>query len=210
MLHVLNHPLAIHCVDQLRQQQTQPDQFRRLCARVTTFLAIEATSDLRTHSEPIQTPMESATGQFLSEAVVVVAILRAGAGMIDCVVNLLPDVAVGYVGLERDEQTARARRYYCKFPPLPGRRVLLVDPMLATGGSAIQAVKALREGGAGQIDFLCIVAAPEGVAAMQTAFPEVRIFAGALDRELDANCYIRPGLGDFGDRLYGTFEDSRR
>ena len=119
-------------------------------------------------------------------------------------VRLLPEVSVGYIGMERDETTAQARRYYCKFPPLDGARVLVVDPMLATGGSAEQAIAAVRESGAGKVDFLCIVAAPEGVQRLEKHFPEVRIFAGALDRELDSRKYIRPGLGDFGDRLYGT------
>lgn len=200
----LNHPLVCHCINRLRERDTGPDLFRRLCDRVTTFLAIEASADLRTRRAEIETPLEPMQADFLAQRVVAVAILRAGAGMVDCVVNLLPEVSVGYVGLERDETTAQARRYYCKLPPLAGCRVLLLDPMLATGGSAVQALRILREAGAEEIDFLCIVAAPEGVAAVHTAYPEVRIFAGALDRELDANKYIRPGLGDFGDRLYGT------
>lgn len=204
-LEVINHPIARHCIDRLRQAETPPDQFRRLCDRVTTFLTLAATRDLSTAPARIDTPLEPMDGHFVNESVVAVAILRAGAGMIDCVVRLLPEVSVGYVGLERNEATAIARRYYCKLPPIGGRRVLLLDPMLATGGSAVHAIEALHEAGAGQIDFLCIVAAPEGVQTVRTAFPNVRIFAGALDRCLDDNKYIRPGLGDFGDRLYGTF-----
>jgi uracil phosphoribosyltransferase len=203
-LTVLHHPLAEHVVNHLRRCETSPQSFRRYCDQVTTLLAIEATRNLATDEEQIETPLESMAARYVSEAVVVVAILRAGAGMVDSVVRLLPDVSVGYIGLERDEETAQARHYYRKFPPLEGRRVMVVDPMLATGGSAEKALEAVFEAGATAVDFLCIVAAPEGVQRLQARFPKVRIFAAALDRELDDNKYIRPGLGDFGDRLYGT------
>jgi uracil phosphoribosyltransferase len=171
---------------------------------VTTFLAVAATRDLRMRQTGIETPLEPTQASVSDEPIVVVAILRAGAGMIDCIVRLLPEVSVGYIGLERNEETAEARRYYCKFPPIKGQHVLVVDPMLATGGSAEQALEAVYEAGALKVGFLCIVAAPEGVQRLESRFPDVRIFAGALDRELDTNKYIRPGLGDFGDRLYGT------
>jgi uracil phosphoribosyltransferase len=203
-LEIIQHPLAIHCINQLRNKETAPQSFRRYCDQITTFLTIAATSDLRMKEFPLDTPMERMTGKAVYEPIVVVAILRAGAGMIDSVVRLLPEVSVGYIGLERNEETAEARRYYCKFPPIKDHRVLIVDPMLATGGSSEQAIQAVYEAGATRIDFLCIVAAPEGVQRLQDRFPDLRIFAGALDRELDANKYIRPGLGDFGDRLYGT------
>lgn len=203
-LEIIDHPIAKHCINQLRKKETNHQTFRRYCDQVTTFLAIAATRDLNTEEEGIETPLEPMQAEFVDESVVVVAILRAGAGMIDCVVRLLPQVSVGYIGLERNEETAEARRYYCKFPPLEGSRVLVVDPMLATGGSSEQAIKAVYEAGAEAVDFLCIVAAPEGIERLEATFPNLRIFAGALDRELDANKYIRPGLGDFGDRLYGT------
>lgn len=203
-LEVLQHPLGEHLVNHLRCRETTPQSFRRYCDQITTLLAMEATRDLEVEARCIQTPLEEMEGRFVSEAVVVVAILRAGAGMVDSVVRLLPEVSVGYIGLERDEETARARHYYRKFPPLKGRRVMLVDPMLATGGSAEQALEAIYAAGARAVDFLCIVAAPEGVQRIESRFPAVRIFAAAMDRELDANKYIRPGLGDFGDRLYGT------
>jgi uracil phosphoribosyltransferase len=203
-LDVLQHPLAEHILNNLRKQETAPQNFRRYCDQITTLLAIEATRELRTQAQNIETPLEQMEAQFVCEPIVVVAILRAGAGMIDSVVRLLPDVSVGYIGLERDEETAEARHYYRKFPPVSGRRVMVVDPMLATGGSAAQALEAVYEAGASNVDFLCIVAAPEGVQHLQERFPDVHIFAGALDRELDGNKYIRPGLGDFGDRLYGT------
>jgi len=201
---LIQHPVAIHYINQLRREETSHQAFRRYCEQVTTFLAIAATRDLPVTRNSIQTPLEKMEGEFVNEPVVVVAILRAGAGMIDPVVRLIPEVSVGYIGLERDETTALARRYYCKFPPLKGARVLVVDPMLATGGSAEQTIEAVMEAGAESVDFLCIVAAPEGVRRLENRFPKLRIFAGALDRELDHNKYIRPGLGDFGDRLYGT------
>ena len=203
-LQILQHPAATHYINQLRRKETSHQSFRKYCELVTTFLAVEATRDLQTSGENIETPLEQMNGMFVSQSIVVVAILRAGAGMIDSVVRLIPEVAVGYIGLERDEKTAEARRYYCKFPPMQGKRVLVVDPMLATGGSAEQTIAAVYEAGAGRVDFLCIVAAPEGVARLESKFPDLRIFAGVLDRELDENKYIRPGLGDFGDRLYGT------
>lgn len=202
----LEHPVAAHCLDQLRNEQTPPQQFRQLCHTLTSFLAIEATRFLPTVCYDLQTPLEQTTGRKLAQSVVVVAILRAGVGMVESIVRILPEVSVGYIGLERDEATAQARAYYCKLPPLRGRKVILVDPMLATGGSAIQAIEKLVEQGAEGIQFLCIVAAPEGVAAVETAFPEVEILCASVDRELNAKKYILPGLGDFGDRLYGTYE----
>jgi uracil phosphoribosyltransferase len=203
-LEIIKHPAAIHYINQLRRTDTSREAFRRYCDHVTTFLALAATSDLRTRSVPIETPLEPLEAALIDEPVVVVAILRAGAGMVERIVGLLPEVSVGYIGLERDEETAEARRYYCKLPELKGARVLVVDPMLATGGSSEQALEAVFEAGAERVDFLCIVAAPEGVRRLESRFPDLRIFAGALDRELDENKYIRPGLGDFGDRLYGT------
>lgn len=203
-LEVLQHPVANHCLNQLRRRETPPDQFRRYCHQVTTFLGMEATRDLGTSEVNLETPMERMEARQLAEPVVVVAILRAGAGMVDSLTRLLPEVSVGYVGLERDEETAQARCYYAKFPPMEGRRVLVVDPMLATGGSAEQALEQVMAAGAQAPVFLCMVAAPEGVRHLEERFPGLRIVAGALDRKLDENAYIMPGLGDFGDRLYGT------
>ena len=203
-LEVIQHPVAIHYINQLRRKETSHQAFRRYCEQVTTFLAIAATRDLASTAQVFETPLESMEGTFVRDPVVIVAILRAGAGMIDSVVRLIPEVSVGYIGLERDEETAEARRYYCKFPPMKGARVLVLDPMLATGGSSEQAIEAVYAESPASVDFLCVVAAPEGVRRLEARFPGLRIFAGSLDRELDANKYIRPGLGDFGDRLYGT------
>jgi len=203
-LHLLDHPVAHHCIDQLRRQSTTPQFFRQLCNQVTTFLAIEATRQLPLEPVKINTPLESMEGRELAQPVVAVAILRAGMGMIERVVQILPDVSVGYVGMERDEQTAEAKPYYCKLPDLSGRLVLVVDPMLATGGSARHSLNLVQQEKPAKINFLCIVASPEGVEYLQQTHPDVDIYAGALDRELDEKKYIRPGLGDFGDRLYGT------
>jgi uracil phosphoribosyltransferase len=203
-LTILNHPVAEHLLTRLRDRRTEPDVFRALCERLTTFLVIEATHDLETRTCPVETPLERYDGKALARGLVVVPILRAGLGMLQTVTDLFPDVAVGYVGLERDHATAEARSYYCKLPPLDGRCVLVVDPMLASGGSAEQAVALLKEAGAGDVRLIAIVAAPQGVARIGDRFPEVPIITAGLDRELDNNKYIRPGLGDFGDRLYGT------
>ncbi|MFT3783592.1 MAG: uracil phosphoribosyltransferase [Nibricoccus sp.] len=203
-LHVLDHPLAAHALTRLRDKTTPPAQFRVLCHQVTLLLTLEATRDLATKEQQVQTPLEPFAGKVLAQPLVVVPILRAGLGMVQPIVDLFPDVSVGYVGLERDHDTAQARSYYCKLPPMNATRVLLVDPMLATGGSAVKALDAIFERGATEVCLLNIVAAPEGVAVVEKAHPNVPIFSAALDRELNARKYILPGLGDFGDRLYGT------
>jgi len=204
MLHVLQHPLADHALTHLRDRTTKPATFRTLSHQLGLLLALDATRDLPTRSHAVNTPLEPHTGKILAEGLIVVPILRAGLGMVQPYLDLFPEVSVGYVGLERDHQTAVARSYYCKLPPLAGKRVLCVDPMLATGGSAVTALDLLREAGAIQLSLVVIVASPEGVAAVEKAHPSVPIFTAALDRELNAKKYILPGLGDFGDRLYGT------
>ena len=204
MLHVLQHPLADHALTHLRDRTTKPATFRTLAHQVGLMLALEATRDLPQRSHAVNTPLEPHTGKILAEPLVVVPILRAGIGMVQPYIDLFPDVSVGYVGLERDHATAIARSYYCKLPPLAGRRVLCVDPMLATGGSAVHALNLLREQGAVDLALVVIVAAPEGVAAVHAAHPGLPIFTATLDRELNDKKYILPGLGDFGDRLFGT------
>jgi len=204
MLHVLSHPLGAHVLTHLRDKTTKPALFRTLSYQISLLLALEATRDLATEEKTIDTPMEPMTGRVLSKHLVIVPILRAGLGMLQPFNDTFPDVSVGYIGLERDHQTAVARSYYCKLPPLENTRVIVVDPMLASGGSAVQAVSVVKAAGAKEIVFVCIVASPEGVAALQAAHPEVPIHTGALDRALNAKKYILPGLGDFGDRLYGT------
>ncbi|MBA4138588.1 MAG: uracil phosphoribosyltransferase [Opitutus sp.] len=203
-LHVLQHPLAHHVLTHLRDKTTKPVLFRTLSYQISLLLALEATRDLATVEKEIETPLETMQGRVLAKPLVIVPILRAGLGMLQPFHDIFPDVSVGYVGLERDHKTAVARSYYCKLPPLAGARVLVVDPMLATGGSAAQALTLVKAQGATDVGFVCIVAAPEGVATVQQAHPEVPIHAGVVDRQLNANKYILPGLGDFGDRLYGT------
>ena len=204
MLTLLKHPLAAHILTHLRDQTTKPATFRTLAYQISLLLALESTRDLATRPQSITTPLEPAVGSVLSTELVVVPILRAGLGMVQPFTDLFPHVSVGYVGLERDHATAVARSYYRKLPPLAGRRVLCVDPMLATGGSAVQALTVLKTEGATDLALVCIVSAPEGVATVEAAHPDVPIFSGALDRELNDRKYILPGLGDFGDRLYGT------
>jgi uracil phosphoribosyltransferase len=203
-LHLLDHPLAAHVLTKLRDKTTPPAQFRTLCHQVALLLALDATLDLATRGHTVETPLEPFTGRTLARPLVVVPILRAGLGMVQPIVDLFPDVSIGYIGLERDHDTALARSYYCKLPPLENVRVLLVDPMLATGGSAVKALNVIFGRGATEVDLLNIVAAPEGVAVVEKAYPKMRIFSAGLDRELNAHKYILPGLGDFGDRLYGT------
>jgi uracil phosphoribosyltransferase len=203
-LHVVDHPLAGHLVAGLRDTRTDPERFRVLSRRLSTVLAIEATRGLATTTGKVETPLDVATTTVLTRTVVAVPILRAGLGLLEPVLELLPDVQVGYAGLERDEQTLQPSSYYLKVPPLADRSVLLLDPMLATGGSAAFASTLLKEHGATELQLVCVVAAPEGVARMTEEHPDVRIVTAALDDGLNELGYIVPGLGDFGDRLFGT------
>jgi uracil phosphoribosyltransferase len=204
-LHVLQHPLAAHIMTHLRDRTTKPATFRTLSYQLSLLLAIEATRNLETTEKQIDTPLEAVTGRVLAhQPIVVVPILRAGLGMVQPFLDTFPDVSVGYIGLERDHETAVARSYYCKLPVLAGRHVFLVDPMLATGGSAAKALDVAKANGATDLALVTIVSSPEGVAEVAKHHPEVTIFTAALDRTLNAKKYIVPGLGDFGDRLYGT------
>ena len=202
---VLSHPLASHYLTHLRDKTTKPANFRLLTKRLTVLLAIEATRSLQTRLRSIETPMEAIDSPILADPLVAVPILRAGLGMLDPIVEFFPDVSVGYIGLERDHETAVASSYYAKLPPqMSGRTALILDPMLATGGSACSAITTVKATGAGRVLMICIVAAPEGIAKIQAEHPDAAIFAAGLDRELNASKYILPGLGDFGDRLYET------
>jgi uracil phosphoribosyltransferase len=205
MLHILSHPLAAHVITHLRDQTTKPATFRTLCYQISLLLAIEATRDLPTEDKLVDTPLERVTGRVLAhQNLIVVPILRAGLGMVQPFLDIFPDTTVGYIGLERDHTTAIARSYYCKLPPLENGRVLLVDPMLATGGSAVKAIDVIKAGGGKDVTLISIVSSPEGVSLVERHHPKVPIHTAALDRELNARKYILPGLGDFGDRLYGT------
>ena len=201
---VLDHPLAAHVLTHLRDRTTKPATFRTLCQQIGLMLALEATRDLPLVAKSIETPLEFMASPVLGRGLVIVPILRAGLGLLQPYLDLFPEVSVGYVGLERDHATAVSRSYYCKLPPVAGQRVLCVDPMLATGGSAVQALDALKAAGATDLRLVCVVSAAEGLAAVEAAHPDVLILTAAIDRQLNASRYILPGLGDFGDRLYGT------
>jgi len=200
---VVDHALAGHLLAQLRSQETAPPVFRTLAKRLALTLALEAIRDLPTTEIAVRTPLEETTGRVLGD-LVAVPILRAGLGMLEAVTELFPEVAVGYIGLERDEASLEPQSYYRKLPPVQGRHVLVLDPMLATGGSGSAATSAVREGGPWSIRFVCVVAAPEGIKRMEADHPDVPIFTAAIDRQLNERGYIVPGLGDFGDRLFGT------
>jgi uracil phosphoribosyltransferase len=204
MLHVSSHPLVADCMAGLRDKHTDPDEFRILSRKIITLLLYEATADLPVRRGTVETPLAPAPAAWIEQEVVAVPVLRAGLGLLGPVLELLPRVSVGYIGLERDEDTAVARIYYNKLPPLAGKVPLLLDPMLATGGSGARAIDLIKEAGGSDCRFICVVAAPEGVKVVEERHPEVKIFAAALDDELNARAYIVPGLGDFGDRLFGT------
>jgi uracil phosphoribosyltransferase len=201
---VLEHPLAGALLTQLRDVDTGPSRYRALTRRLGALLVIEATKDLTTEPHKVDTPLEPFEGTKLARGLVAIPVLRAGLGLLDAVTDLYPDAVVGYLGMERDEVTHLPRDYYAKIPPLEGRRALVLDPMLATGGSGSAAVAYVKAAGATDIGFVCVVAAPEGLARMQADHADVPIVAAALDRALNEHAYIVPGLGDFGDRLYGT------
>jgi uracil phosphoribosyltransferase len=204
-VHIVNHPLVHDALTSLRDLTTAPEHFRRAATRISVLLAAEALSDVPTTPVTVETPLGPAPGRQVGADVVVVPVLRAGLGMLDAVLELVPSARVGHIGLQRDEMTAVASQYYSKLPAmLDASYVLMIDPMLATGGSAVAALDLLQRAGAKVIRMICIVAAPEGVALVERHHPGVDIYTPVIDRELNAHKYIVPGLGDFGDRLYGT------
>jgi uracil phosphoribosyltransferase len=204
-LHVVEHPVVHDALATLRDVTTRPEVFRRMAIRISLLLAAEATRDVPSEAVSVQTPLGPAHGRRVGAGVVVVPVLRAGLGMLDAVLELLPNARVGHIGLQRDELTAVASQYYSKLPPdLSGSYVLMIDPMLATGGSAVAALDLLKLAGAADIRMICIVAAPEGIALVERHHPNVHIYTPAVDHGLNAHKYIVPGLGDFGDLLYGT------
>jgi uracil phosphoribosyltransferase len=204
-VHLVDHPLAHDALVDLRDARTPPEHFRRAATRISVLLAAEATRDLPSSDVTVETPLGPAPGRRLTPPVVVVPVLRAGLGMLDAVLALVPQARVGHIGLQRDEATAVASQYYARLPPgIDTSVVLVIDPMLATGGSAIAALDLLRGAGASRMRIVCIVAAPEGVAAVRQRHPDVSIYTPVVDRGLNDAKFILPGLGDFGDRLYGT------
>ena len=202
---IVEHPLAQDLLGRLRERDTDPAAFRSLTRRLGRLLIVEATRDLLTERVTIETPMEETKAARIAEPLVAIPVLRAGLGLLDAVTDLYPDTVVGYLGMERDEETLEPTHYYAKLPPMQGRRALILDPMLATGGSGSAAIARVKaDATPTSISFVCVVAAPEGVAKIERDHPEVPVVAGALDRELNDVGFILPGLGDFGDRLHGT------
>jgi len=202
---VIQHPLVEHAMSYLRSRDTETEPFQRHAQVATRILAMEVLRDLPTHPFMIHTPLEAMETRRLAQAVVFVPVLRSGLALLDAMNNFLPGSKVGFVGMERDEDTAIARHYYAKLPKhLDDALVVILDPMLATGGSALGTLCLLRQAGARRIRLACIVAAPEGVALLVREDPTIQVFTCALDRGLNERKYILPGLGDFGDRYFGT------
>ena len=205
MYQIVEHPLLKHKLTVLRDKETQTKEFRELASEITMLLTYEALSNLTTKEIPVETPLTPATGTAVNENLIVVPILRAGVGMLDAMLHLLPSASIGFVGLYRDPQTKQPVEYYQKLPKPTGKdRVIIVDPMLATGGSINATIDLLKDKGFSQIKIISILAAPEGIKAVEDAHPDVEIYSGALDEKLDERKYIIPGLGDAGDRLFGT------
>jgi uracil phosphoribosyltransferase len=205
-VYVFDHPLIQHKTAMLRMKETNTKDFRELVKEIALLMGYEATRDLDLEEKQIETPICGTTVKMLpSTSVAIVPILRAGLGLVDGMLELIPNAKVGHVGLYRDPETHEPHEYYCKLPAdLQKRRIFVVDPMLATGGSAVAAVQFLKDKGAKNIKFLCLIAAPEGIETLQAAHPDIDIYIAAKDDHLNENAYIVPGLGDAGDRLYGT------
>ena len=203
---VMDHPLIAHKIGIIRKKETGTREFREMISEIGTLITYEATKDLKLQDVEIETPICKTTVKELAgKKLAVIPILRAGLGMVEGVLTMIPSAKVGHIGLYRNEETLEPVEYYCKIPKdCDERDVFVVDPMLATGGSAIAAIQMLKDHGVKNMRFLCIIAAPEGVKKLQVAHPDVDIYIGALDEHLNENGYIVPGLGDAGDRIFGT------
>ncbi|PNV63936.1 uracil phosphoribosyltransferase [Clostridium sp. chh4-2] len=203
---IINHPLIQHKISILRNKATGTNEFRALTEEIAMLMGYEALRDLPLKDVEVETPLETCmTPMIAGKKLAVVPILRAGLGMVNGILALVPSAKVGHIGLYRDEVTHEPHEYYCKLPsPIELRTIVVTDPMLATGGSAVSAVDFIKQHGGKNIKFMCIIAAPEGVARLQEAHPDIQIYIGHVDRELNENAYICPGLGDAGDRIFGT------
>ncbi len=203
---VMDHPLIQHKISILRDKNTGTNEFRRLVEEIAMLEGFEALSDLPLQDVEIETPIETCmTPMIAGRKLAVVPILRAGLGMVSGILALVPSAKVGHIGLYRDEVTHEPHEYYCKLPnPINERTIVVLDPMLATGGSAVDAVSMIKQHGGKNIKFMCIIAAPEGVKRLHEAHPDVQIYVGHMDRQLNEDAYICPGLGDAGDRIFGT------
>lgn len=205
MVNIMTHPLISHKLTIMRDKNTSVKDFRECAHEVALLIGYEATKDLKLEEFEIETPLKKTVGKRIKRQVALVPILRAGLGMVDALMDLIPAAKIGHIGLYRNEETLEPVEYYCKLPTdIAERQVLVLDPMLATGGSAIAAINFIKQRGAKNIKFVCIIAVPEGVEALRAAHPDVEIFCGALDEKLNDVGYILPGLGDAGDRLFGT------
>ena len=203
---VFDHPLIQHKTTILRQTATTNKEFRELVEEITMLMCFEALRDLPLEDVEIETPIQKTVQKMIKgKDLAVVPILRAGLGMVNGLLNLVPTAKVGHIGMYRDEETMQPHAYYCKLPPdIDKRLIVVVDPMLATGGSAIDAIAQIKSYGGKQIKFLCMIAAPEGIEALSKAHPDVEIYCANVDEGLNEKCYIVPGLGDAGDRIFGT------
>ena len=202
---VIAHPLVQHNLTRLRDKRTQPQEFRRLLGEIASLMLYEATRSFAVRPASVQTPLAPARGFRLEREVVLVPVLRAGLGMLDSILQLIPNARVGFIGLKREETTLRAQFYHKSLPKNLSRfEVILIDPMLATGGSAVAALDLLAEQGAKHVRLVNLVAAPEGIRRVRKSYPQLPIFTAAIDRRLNDKGYILPGLGDAGDRLFGT------
>lgn len=205
-VYINKHPLVQHKISRLRDKNTGTNEFRALVEEIAMLMGYEALNDLPTEDVQVKTPLETCMTEVIAgRKLAIVPILRAGLGMVDGILNLVPASKVGHIGLYRDEKTHTPVEYYCKLPkPIEERIIVVTDPMLATGGSAIDAISQIKKHGGMKIKFMCIIAAPEGLKALEKAHPDVQIYVGHLDRELNEDAYICPGLGDAGDRIFGT------
>ena len=203
---IMTHPLIQHKISLLRDQRTGTNEFRKLIEEIATLMGYEALSDLPLEDVEVTTPIETCmTPMIAGKKLAIVPILRAGLGMVNGILALVPTAKVGHIGLYRDHETHEPHEYYCKLPsPIELRTICVLDPMLATGGSAVAAVDFIKQHGGKNIKFMCIIAAPEGLKRLQEAHPDIQIYIGHMDRELNENAYICPGLGDAGDRIFGT------
>lgn len=205
-VHILDHPLIRHKVAIIRDKNTSTKQFREVISEIATLMAYEAFKEVPTQQITVETPLETVEQTVVKEnSIAIVPILRAGLGMVDGILTLFPAAKVGHIGMYRNEETLEPQEYYCKLPQgIEEKVVMLVDPMLATGGSAIDAITLLKKRGCKHIKFLAIIGAPEGVEKVHAAYPDVEVYVSTLDRQLNENGYILPGLGDAGDRIFGT------
>lgn len=203
---ILDHPLIQHKISMLRDERTGTNEFRKLVEEIATLMGFEALRDLPLEDVQVKTPIETCmTPMIAGKKLAVVPILRAGLGMVNGILTLVPSAKVGHIGLCRNEETHEPEEYYCKLPhPIDQRTIVVVDPMLATGGSAVAAVDFIKARGGKNIKFMCIIAAPEGIDRLMEAHPDIHLYVGHLDRCLNENAYIMPGLGDAGDRIFGT------